>query len=126
MLRNNIYPMNYPIPFRQETPLGRVLTVFAFNENYDAHEGSRGSCILLAPLSHPRARHREFPSIISAPACISASILDLTCCTTGGKVGQSRYARSVGSPGAVTGARRARTQQHATCFVCDVTRQDTL
>ncbi|KAL0112308.1 hypothetical protein PUN28_011974 [Cardiocondyla obscurior] len=37
----------------------------------------------------------------------SDQILDPTCCTTGYTVGQSRYARSVGSPGAVTGASRA-------------------
>lgn len=120
MLRNNIYPINYSIPFRQEAPLGRVLTVFAFNENYDAHEGSSVVYIIGSFFASARAT-ANFPSIISASR-VSAPILDPTCCTTGDTVGQSRYARSVGSPGAVTGARHAQTQ-HATCLERDVTRK---
>lgn len=101
--------MNYSIPFRQEAPLGRVLTVFASDENYDAYGGS-SVVHTIGSFFRTCARHHEFPPGFLSFTCISSGqTLDATCCTTGGTVGQSRYARSVGSIGAVTGARHART-----------------
>lgn len=72
VLRNNIYPMNYSIPFRQEAPLGRVLTVFVSDENYDAYGGSSVMHTNHWLLFCIRARHREFPPGSLSFTCISS------------------------------------------------------